>query len=273
LVAAERTGIPQVEVSIGMGSNIDSFRPILAAPLAELSLLAGLPQDRALEAMSTTVGFTTVPAALDARETNDSPRGDPAWRFQDALLTNGSARLPPPWGEQDHPLIYVTFGSVTASIGPFVALYRETLEALAELPIRALMTTGDSDDQLSLDAVPANAHVERWWPQAEVMPQATAMVGHGGFGTTMMALAAGVPQVVVPLFAFDQGVNARRVAAIGAGIHVPGGPSPAHEIASALTRVLTDPAYRAGARAVAADMAALPDVAESVPILEALARS
>ena len=273
LVAAERAGIPQVEVSIGMGSGMDSFLPILAAPLAELSQLAGLPQDRALAAMSTTVTFTTVPAALDTGESNDSPRDDTAWRFQDVLLTNGSARLPPSWGEQDHPLIYVTLGSVTASIGPFMALYRETLEALSELPVRVLMTTGDRDDQLSLGAVPANAHVERWWPQAEVMPHAAAMVGHGGFGTTMMALAAGVPQVVVPLFAFDQGVNARRVAAIGAGIHVPGGPSSAHEIASALTLVLTDPAYRTGAQAVANDMAALPPVAESVPILEALARS
>ena len=31
----------------------------------------------------------------------------------------------------------------------------------------------------------------------------------------MMALAAGVPQVVVPLFAADQVVNAERVAAAG----------------------------------------------------------
>ena len=33
------------------------------------------------------------------------------------------------------------------------------------------------------------------------------MVGHGGFGTTLGALLAGVPQVVVPLFA-DQPHNA-----------------------------------------------------------------
>ena len=49
------------------------------------------------------------------------------------------------------------------------------------------------------------------------MPHAAAVVGHGGFGTTMMALAAGVPQVVVPLFAFDQTINAERVAASAPG--------------------------------------------------------
>lgn len=31
------------------------------------------------------------------------------------------------------------------------------------------------------------------------MPHAVAMVGHGGFGTALLGLAAGVPMVVVPL--------------------------------------------------------------------------
>jgi UDP:flavonoid glycosyltransferase YjiC (YdhE family) len=41
------------------------------------------------------------------------------------------------------------------------------------------------------------------------MPHARAMIGHGGFGTTMTGLANGVPMVVVPLFAMDQFFNAR----------------------------------------------------------------
>lgn len=272
LVAAERAGIPQVVVEIGLGHFYGSFLPILATPLAELSELAGLSEGAALRAMARSVLFTVVPAALDVR-TAEEGSTSPAtiWRFHDALLTTGSAALPAPWGEPRHPLVYVTFGSVTAGLGPFAALYPKTLEALSDSPVRVLMTTGDSGDHLSLEAVPANTHIERWWPQTEVMPQAAAMIGHGGFGTTITALAAGVPQVVVPLFAFDQAVNAQRVAASGAGIHLAGGPSAATEIPSALTRVLTDPAYRTAAQAVAADMAALPDVAESVPILSEVA--
>ncbi len=103
-----------------------------------------------------------------------------------------------------------------------------------------------------------------------MLPAAAAVVGHGGFGTTMGALAAGVPQVVVPLFAFDQAVNGERVAAAGAGILLSGGPISAPEIPTALARLLTEPAFRAGARAVAADIAALPDMADSVRILEEL---
>ena len=55
------------------------------------------------------------------------------------------------------------------------------------------------------------------------MPAAAAVIGHGGFGTTMTALAAGVPQVVMPLFAFGQKSNAEHVAAVKVGIELPGG--------------------------------------------------
>ena len=272
LVAAERASIPQVHVDIGMGSITESFLPRLTAPLAELSALAGLPPGQAQRTLSTTVGFTTVPATVEMPRGDDgSTSRDVVWRFRDTSLTTGSGELPEPWGEPGNPLVYVTFGSVTAGLAPFAALYAETLEALADVPVRVLMTTGDTGDRLSLNPAPSNAHVERWWPQGQVMPLAAASVGHGGFGTTMMALAAGVPQVVIPLFASDQALNARRVAAIGAGIHLPSGPASVKEIPAALRRALTDPAFGAGAQRAAADMAALADLTESVPILEELA--
>jgi len=44
------------------------------------------------------------------------------------------------------------------------------------------------------------------------MPLASALVGHGGFGTTMIGLAAGVPQVATPVFSADQFLNAQRIA-------------------------------------------------------------
>ena len=103
------------------------------------------------------------------------------------------------------------------------------------------MTTGRGIDPASLAPIPANIHVEQWWPHADVMPHTVVVVGHGGFGTTMMTLAAGVPQVIVPLFAFDQTINAERVAAIGAGEHVVGGPDAVGAIHSSLARVLNDP--------------------------------
>ncbi len=67
-------------------------------------------------------------------------------------------------------------------------------------------------------------------------PHVAAMVGHGGFGTTTTALAAGVPQVVIPLFAADQWLNARRVQDLGAGLMVEASPELGETLPEALAR-------------------------------------
>ena len=85
------------------------------------------------------------------------------------------------------------------------------------------------------------------------------------------AIAAGVPVVVVPAFA-DQETNGRVVARAGAGTLVarapepdgrrrPAGPADTQAIREATGAVLADPAYRAAARQLAAEMAAAPPAA------------
>ena len=96
------------------------------------------------------------------------------------------------------------------------------------------------------------------------------MLGHGGFGTTMGALAAGVPQVVVPLFTFDQVVNGDHVAAVGAGITVEKGPGSVAFAAAEVPRLLADPSYAAGARTIAAALGDLPSATDAVPFLAGL---
>jgi zeaxanthin glucosyltransferase len=58
-----------------------------------------------------------------------------------------------------------------------------------------------------------------------------------------------VPLVCTPI-SRDQPLNAERVAAAGAGVAL-GVDATAAEVAAALTEVLGDPRYRAGARALA----------------------
>ncbi len=53
-------------------------------------------------------------------------------------------------------------------------------------------------------------------PFSTVLPRAAAFVHHGGIGTTAQALAAGVPQIVVPS-AHDQPDNAVRIRHLGVG--------------------------------------------------------
>ena len=64
------------------------------------------------------------------------------------------------------------------------------------LPLRLLVTVGRDRDPAELGPLPANVRVERWVPQADLMPHVAAMVCHGGSGTVTMGLAGGVPMAV-----------------------------------------------------------------------------
>ena len=61
-----------------------------------------------------------------------------------------------------------------------------------------VVTTGPVVDPAEL-RVPANAEVHRFVPHAELMPQASLVVGHGGHSTTMQALAHDLPMVLMPM--------------------------------------------------------------------------
>ena len=143
--------------------------------------------------------------------------------------------------------------------------------ARPEMEVRVLMTVGRKVDPTTLGAVPSNAHVQQWCPQAAVLAHAAAMIGHGGFGTTMGALAAGVPQVVAPIFTFDQVVNGEHVASVGAGLTVEVGPGAVERAVTQIPRLLEVPDYTTAARRIAIAMRDLPPPADAVPRLVGLA--
>ena len=76
---------------------------------------------------------------------------------------------------------------------------------------------GRAHDPRSSARCPRTSASSGWVPHAELLPHCAAMVCHGGSGTVRQGLAAGVPLVVLPLFA-DQPENARLVHGVGAGI-------------------------------------------------------
>jgi UDP:flavonoid glycosyltransferase YjiC (YdhE family) len=112
--------------------------------------------------------------------------------------------------------------------------------------------------------LPPNVRAVGWTPFAEALPTCAGLVHHGGAGTLLAALAAGVPQIVVP-GPGDRRRNAELVAARGAGLAVP-----VRRIdAEALRRLVTDAELAAAAGKVRDEMAALPHPAELVPELTA----
>jgi UDP:flavonoid glycosyltransferase YjiC (YdhE family) len=122
------------------------------------------------------------------------------------------------------------------------------------------------DRAVSRRPLPANVRTTDWLPFADVLPHVAGIVHHGGAGTTLTALAAGVPQIVVP-GAGDRTTHARLIAARGAGLAVPlDRLSPA-----SLEQLTGDPALRASAGEVSAEIAAMPHPRELVPVLADLA--
>lgn len=260
-VAAQAAGIPCVEVAVGLTLVDERFAPVLEAPLTELGARGGVA------GLMSTPRLSLVPEVFEDPSATGSER---TRRFRDDATATTDAPLPDWWACDSDPLVYVTFGSVAAALGLFPGLYQQTLAAVADLPVRILVTIGESSDPEMLAPLPGNVHVEKWWPQQQVMPHVDAIIGHGGFGTTLMGLASGVPMVVLPLFA-DQPFNAARVAALGAGVALEPGPFAVGELQEALRRVLRDDSFRKSARRVADEIERLPPASEAVPLLEALA--
>ena len=149
------------------------------------------------------------------------------------------------------PLVLVSLSSTVMSHE--TELLQRAADALGRLPVRGLVTTGPAIDPAVIHA-PANVSVRRWVRHADVLPSCSAVLTHGGHGTVIKALAAGVPLVVAPL-GRDQPGNAARVVHAGAGLRVSRKASAAG-LRQALGRVLDEPRFRAAARRMAATLAA-----------------
>ena len=254
-LAAERFGVPFARIGIMAAATEDWAAPIVAPVLAGHRARLGITQLRDERSPYLTV----FPEPLEEP-------GSAA----DVLRFREPAAAPwplPDWWEGDkRPLVYATYGSVVPGLPAFPEIFRATVDALGELPVRALFTVGTEVDLDRLGPAPANVRVERWVPQSRVMPFAAAVIGHGGAGTTRLALTAGVPSVVFPSFA-DQPRNAARLVELGAGIALPEGVQALAGLGDAVMRVLTEPSYHAAAGWAAARIATAPLVDEAPALL------
>jgi MGT family glycosyltransferase len=174
----------------------------------------------------------------------------------------------PPWAKENQdPLVLVGFSSTFQNQG---ATLRNVVKALGTLPVRALVTLGEQledDEAESTGAV----FVVRSAPHAEVLRHAAVAITHCGHGTTMKALAAGVPMVCIPM-GRDQDDTAARVVHAEAGVRLKPKASPA-AIARAVRRVLEDERFRTGARRLADTILAEQQRLDVIAELEAIAPS
>jgi UDP:flavonoid glycosyltransferase YjiC (YdhE family) len=193
----------------------------------------------------------------------------PEWDFA------GDAPLPPnvrfcgPAGvtarggeKDDPPLVLASFSTTFMDQRDLLA---RAIEALGDLPVRGLVTTGPSVDPARLPAR-GNVEVRDFVPHADVLPRASLVVTHAGLGTVHAALAHGVPLVCVP-GGRDQNDVAARVVARGAGVR-----TSKRKLRPAIERALADPSLAAGAQRMAEAFAHHDGAARAADELEALGR-
>jgi MGT family glycosyltransferase len=208
------------------------------------------PLDGTVQELSGRLPLTLVPSCPEF----DYNRRDlsPSVQYVGPCMWYPPSPEPVEWLNQlprDRPWVHVSEGTLYSQ-KPVVL--RAAVRGLAERPVQVIITTGDHRDPaiLDLDRLPANVLAKRWIPHSELMPLLDVLVTHGGGGTVVAALAAGVPMVVVPLM-WDQFENAQRVAHAGAGIKLSARACTPEGLRAAVDHVLQEPSYRKNARRLA----------------------
>ena len=203
-------------------------------------------------------GPETVPAEHGTRPIRPEIPGDPA-------------APSPAWVDAlgRHPVVYVSLG--TAPLFNQPEKFAPLLAGLTGEAVDVVVTVGDLNDPAAFGELPATVHVEKWLSLSPLLPRCDAVLCHAGTGTTLAALAAGLPLVLVPQGA-DQFDNARACERAGAArILMPDQVIPDAVRDAVRTVLQDDSSERAAARALAAEIAAMPSAVEVVDELVSIA--
>ncbi|WP_375451390.1 glycosyltransferase [uncultured Devosia sp.] len=183
-----------------------SFKPVMARTRRQALGLTGRPKpaDDRLALYGFSNHVVPMPPAPNRHVTGYWPLAAPAdWQPPADLLA---------FLAQDGPVISIGFGSMANQDAG--AVTELVLGAVRDAGTRAVLLSGwgglrHADSQENVfwaDALPHD------W----LFPRMTAIVHHGGAGTTGAALTAGRPSIIIP-YAVDQPFWASRVVAMGVG--------------------------------------------------------
>jgi len=267
-VAAEALGIPHALVRTGSTTSRYGLRHIVAEPLARLRELSGLPLDPDVAMPFRYLHLAAEPPRFRLAGDPVAPTAHP---LRPVNIESGDEGLPPWVADMpDHPTIYATLGTFASRSPAARMLFPAMLAALHDEPVNLILTVGRDNDPADFGPQPGNVHIERFIPQSTLLPYCDLVVHQGGFSTVTGALNAGLPMVVIPVFA-DQPYNAECCAALGVGRVLGADERTPEAIRAAVRAVLADPTYRQSAERARDEIAALPGPEYAVQLLERLA--
>ncbi|MCB9161728.1 MAG: hypothetical protein H6644_18105 [Caldilineaceae bacterium] len=182
--------------------------------------------------------------------------------------------LPPPElpAPEMEPWVLITLGTSFNRDLAFFGAAAQAADALGCLPLVVTGRTLSHAEQAWLQPrLPRSAMVMPHVDFARTLPHLAAALHHGGAGTTHALVCHGVPQAVVP-HAADQQRQAQGVARTEVGFHIAPAQATVDNLSQALAQLLPDRSpYRAQARQLQHEFAALGGVPRAAALLEAVA--
>ena len=148
------------------------------------------------------------------------------------------------------------------------AFFEAAVEACRLLGRRGLLLTRHTG-QLP-PTLPNSVRHLAYVPFGQLLTRAAAIVHHGGVGTLAQAMAAGIPQLIMPM-AYDQPDNADRLRRLGVGDTLKRRAFRGPAVARKLDRLLTSPAVAESCRAIARRLDGSRAVEQTCDLLEELA--
>lgn len=261
-LTAQLTGIPYA--TCGYGPLLEpEIADVAAAAAAEHYVAAGLDPEAARLYRSLYLDpcppSLQVPAVSMIRR-RVPIRPEPA--STDAPAELGWIRRLPP-----QPTVYVTLGTVW---NQDLSFFRIVLDSLAGRQVNVVIALGPGRKPADLGPQPSNVQVCDFIPHAQLLGHCDLVICHGGAGSVLDALAAGLPLLIAPQAA-DQFYNAGRVVAAGAGRCLRQDELTPASVGREIDLLLQDARYAHTAADIAAEIAAMPSAHDALSALASLA--
>jgi UDP:flavonoid glycosyltransferase YjiC (YdhE family) len=268
VIAAESLGIAHVTVLVLLTGSF-ARHEVIADALNDVRSAFDLPPDPELVMLRRHLVIAPFPASLRDPTT---PLPDTAHLIRPAALGDNTSVAATDstvaFAEAiDGPTVYFTLGTIfNMESGD---LFSRVLAGLRGCRVNVIATVGRQLDPAMFGPQPPHVLIERYIPQATVLPHCDVVISHGGGGSVLGALAYGLPSVLLPMGA-DQPHNVRRCAQLGVAVVVDPVGATSASIRDAVNEVLNNPSYRQRAQQIAAEIAELPPAATVLPLIEAL---
>jgi UDP:flavonoid glycosyltransferase YjiC (YdhE family) len=293
-IAAEHLGLPHAAIAVGASlTGFALFERAAAGQLDPIRESWGLAPDPTLASLYRYLYLAYSPPTFSLHDLSEmslpgtAPSIPTTTHFirPDLFDQSGSERLPdwiPHLRETGQPVVYATVGTeANNEPGVYPAVMRAIIKGLRDAPLNLIVTLGRDKDPADLGPQPLNVHIERYIPQSLLLPCCDLILMHGGSGSLLQALDAGLPMVLLPLIA-DQFFNADVAQDLNLGRVIQTW-HPAHPgqlqldritpalIREAVLEVLHNPTYRHSVRQLQTEMHTLPDQTQAAHLILSLA--